>query len=357
MVIMGQLTLNPPKKRTGKVVMLKAVGKHKQSDLDQASDGAKLVDQYFDQVGESFLRHAPTPDMQKVREYKPKLFSLNRLNPWYGGLIGIHRKRHGVGNEKIVWLESGNPMGPPLVLLHGFAAAKEHWLPLLPFLSQYRILIPDLPGWGESGFNPDRAFGLEEQAARLDNWLREQGLKGVHIVGNSMGGAIAGLFTARYPDMVSSLVLMDALGVPGEVHTHFVDEVLRGKNRLVPRDAAGVLKLTELVFHNRALATSAAFFSASELIHRRDVNAFLFQEMLSRRPDYNKATFEDVKAPTLVMWGREDEVLHVSSAYTFERLIPRSELCIFDGVGHLPMIESPMQCAQAIRDFISRHRN
>jgi abhydrolase domain-containing protein 6 len=293
--------LDSPRKEAGKVVTLKAVGKYKQKDTGLIREGDRLVDRYFDQVGESFLRRAPRPDMEKVREYKPRLFSLNRLNPWYGGLIGIHRRRIGVGHNKLIWLESGNPLGPPLVLLHGFAAAKEHWLPLIPFLSQFKVLIPDLPGWGESGFNPDRAFGLEDQVVQLNLWMKEQGVKDVHLVGNSMGGAIAGLFAAKYPKMVSSLVLMDALGVLGDTNTKFIDEILRGINRLVPRDAIGVMKLTELVFHNRALAASAAFFSASELIHRRDVNAFLFQEMLCRRPDYNKAIFENVKVPTLII--------------------------------------------------------
>lgn len=320
-------------------------------------EGAKLVEQYFDQVGEAYLKHSPAPEPEKLINWRPKLFSLNRLNPWYGGLIGIHRKRLGVGKDKMVWLESGSPTAPTILLIHGFAAAKEHWLPLVPFFAgQFRVLIPDLPAWGESGFNPDKAYGLEEQTERLHHWLLELGVKGVHVVGNSMGGAIAGLYAARHPDMMGTLTLMDALGLPGDDHTDFVKEVLRGKNRLVPRDAAGVLKLTDLVFHNRALAASAAFFSATELIHRRDVNGHLFREMVSRRPDYNKPTYEDIKAPTLVMWGSEDEVLHPSSAYTFERLIPRAELCMFDGVGHLPMIESPLQCATAIKDFIHKHK-
>lgn len=336
--------------------MLKVVGKVKQNAVEPEREGAKLVDEYFDTVGEAFLRHAPKPDDEKIRSWKPKLFSLTRINPWYGGLIGVHRKRSGVGNEKIVWLEMGSPEGIPIVLLHGFAAAKEHWLPILPFLAGFRVLMPDLPGWGESGFNADRAYGLEDQAERLYDWMQEQDLSGVHLVGNSMGGGIAGLFAARYPHMMGSLTLMDALGVPGEYHTSFVHDVLRGRNALVPRDAAGVLKLTELVFHNRALAASAAFFSATELIHRREVNAFMFQEMLSRRPDYNKATYEDIKTPTLVMWGDQDAILHPSSAHTFAKLIDRSELCMFENVGHLPMIEAPMQCAQALRDFVTKHK-
>lgn len=319
-------------------------------------EGAKLVDQYFDHVGEGYLRHAPPPDMDKIRGWRPKIWSLNTLNPWYGGLMGVHRRRTGVGKDKIVWLEAGSVANPTLLLLHGFAAAKEHWLPLLPFLAgHFRLLIPDLPGWGESGFNADRHYGLEEQTERLAHWLVELGANRVNVVGNSMGGAIAGLLTARHPEIVSSLVLMDALGLPGDHQTGFVDELLMGKNRLVPRDPAGVLRLTDVVFYNRALAASAAFFSATELIHRRDVNAFLFGEMVSRRPDYHKSTFEDIKTPVLVMWGEEDEVLHPSCAHTFARLIKRAEMHLIPGVGHLPMIESPYVCANSIKEFVHRH--
>ncbi len=336
--------------------MAKPVRKSKGKETTPISEGAKLVDKYFDHVGEAFLRHAPEVKPEKLRNWRPKLWSLTRFNPWYGGLMGVHRKRVGVGKDKIVWLEVGSDDKPVLLLLHGFAAAKEHWLPIVPFLvGHFRILMPDLPGWGESGFNPDENFGLEEQTRRLDHWLAEIGVDRVNVVGNSMGGALAGLLSARHPNLVTSLVLMDALGLPGSEETDFIREVLRGKNRLVPRDPVDVMKLTDLVFHNRALAASAAFFSATELIHRRDVNAFLFQEMLSRRPDLDKATFEDICAPTLVMWGVEDAVLHISCAFEFERLIKRSELCLFDDVGHLPMIETPYPCAQAIKEFVTRN--
>ena len=291
-----------------------------------------------------------------LADWRPKIFSLTRLNPWYGGLVGVHRKRTGVGKDKLVWLESGHASQPVVLFLHGFAAAKEHWLPLLPFFAgNYRVLIPDLHGWGESGFNPEKTYGLEDQTDRLYNWLTEIGVSKVNVVGNSMGGALAGLLTARYQNIVTSTVLMDALGLPGEEHTHFVDELLRGKNRLIPRQPMDVMKLTDLVFHNRALAASAAFFSATELIHRRDVNTFLFREMVGHRPNYQHATFEDIGTPTLIMWGTEDKVLHPSCAYTFEKLIKRSEMCMFDGVGHLPMIETPFLCAQAIKEFVRKH--
>ncbi len=319
-------------------------------------EGAKLVDQYFNHVGDAYLKHSEPIHHVVLEEWRPKLFSLTRLNPYYGGLMGIHRKHVGVGKDKLVWLEVGAESSPALVLLHGFSAAKEHWLPLLPFfLGHFRIIMPDLPGWGESGFNPRVAYGIEEQSERLNHWLSEIGIRHASVVGNSMGGAIAGMLAARFPDRVSSLVLMDALGLPGEEQTDFVDELLQGKNRLVPRSAMEVVKLTELVFYNRALAASAAFFSATELVHRRDVNTHLFREMVARRPNLNKPTYEDIAAPTLVMWGDKDEVLHPSCALTFEKLIKRSELCILEGVGHLPMIESPYLCAQAIKDFVKKN--
>lgn len=324
-------------------------------EITPKSEGIRLVDQYFDTVGEAYLRHSPEIDPKRLANWRPKFFSLTRLNPWYGGLVGVHRRRAGVGKNKIVWLEMGSKNLPTIVLLHGFAAAKEHWLPMLPlFAGQYRVLMPDLPGWGESGFDPDQQYGLEEQTERLHDWLMEIGETRVNVVGNSMGGALAGLLAARFPKTFTSLVLMDAVGVPGEEHTPFIDDLLRGNNRLIPRDPVDVIKLTDVVFHNRALAASAAFFSATELIHRRDVNAFLFREMVGRRPDYNKANFENVAAPTLVMWGVEDELLHVSAARNFERLIKRSELCLFEGVGHCPMIETPFLCAQAIKDFVRK---
>lgn len=326
------------------------------SEATPIEEGARLVDRYFDLVGDAYLRHTAAPDIDALEAWRPKFLSISRINPWYGGLIGVHRKRIGVGRDKLVWLEVGNPYAPALLLLHGFSAAKEHWLPVLPFLlGNFRLLIPDLPAWGESGFNHEECYGLEHQTERLHRWLVEIGVDRVNVVGNSMGGAIGGLLAARHPEMVTTLVLMDALGLPGDEHTEFVDELTQGRNRLVPRDPVDVMKLTDLVFFNKALAASAAFFSATELIHRRDINHHLFREMVGHRPDMTLASYGDVSMPTLVMWGAQDKVLHPSCAYTFERLIKRSELCMFEGVGHLPMIESPMMCGNTIRDFVLKH--
>ena len=77
--------------------------------------------------------------------------------------------------------------------------------------------------------------------------------------------------------------------------------------------------------------------------------------MLSLRPEYTKATFKNIAGPSLVMWVKEDDVLHLSCAYEFKRLVKRSEMHLFDGVGHLPMIEAPYLCAQAIKEFVLRN--
>ena len=333
--------------------MAKSVRKQQGKRNSPNNETAKLHDPHFDYVGEAFLRHTSEMDHDKLSNWRPKSFSFTRLNSWYSSLIGVHRKRTGVGKDKLVWLETGKETNPCLLLMHGFAAAKEHWLPLLPFLAgQFRILIPDLPGWGESGFNAERRYGLEEQADRMHQWLLSIGVNKVNLVGNSMGGAVAGFLSARFPETINSLVLMDALGVNGTQQTEFIQELMQGKNRLVPCDAIEVMKLTNLVFHNRILATSAAFFSASELIHRRDVNAFLFHEMLNHRPHHIASTLGSITAPTLVIWGKQDDVLDVSCAFEFERLIKGSRTQILDGVGHLPMIEAPHICARTIKEFI-----
>ena len=104
---------------------------------------------------------------------------------------------------------------PTLVMVHGFTGSKENWYPLAQALGgRYRLLIPDLPGWGESERKPDTVYGFSEQAANIDAFIRALSPDmPVILLGHSMGGGIAALAAARYPQDIAKVGLLDAAGV------------------------------------------------------------------------------------------------------------------------------------------------
>ncbi|MES3041408.1 MAG: alpha/beta fold hydrolase [Pseudomonadota bacterium] len=308
-----------------------------------------LEREFIDAVGPAYLRSAREPNAEQVAQwrYRSLLPLLNRL---HGTVTGLARHHARVDSQRMVWLEGGKLSGDCIVLLHGFGASKENWLPLLPFLvRRYRVILVDLPGWGESQFHPDACYGMDAQVARMAEWLRLYIRHPAHLVGSSMGGGIAGLLAARYPQLTKTVTLMNAAGVAGQVHTAFETGLMRGRNGLIAHNAQGVFSLLSTVMSSRALALLMAPGMYWDLVSRRHVNEHLFRHLMQFEPDAELPAFSGIKVPALVLWGIEDKVLHVSCAETFKQLIPHAEVKLLDGIGHLPMVEAPRVTARLLR--------
>ena len=115
---------------------------------------------FINEVGNAFLEKSRPPHPDAVRSWRPSGVTWPLMRVVQGKVSGLKKREAPVDGYKLVWLEGGNTNGPAVVLLHGFAASKENWLPLLPLLSRhYHLYVPDLPGWGESsrGVRHDKA--------------------------------------------------------------------------------------------------------------------------------------------------------------------------------------------------------
>ncbi|HMT37736.1 MAG TPA: alpha/beta hydrolase, partial [Thermomonas sp.] len=130
---------------------------------------------------------------------------------------------------------------PTLVLVHGFTGSKENWYPLARALGgRYRLLIPDLPGWGQSERKPGAVYGFGEQAAHVDAFIRALSRgRPVVLVGHSMGGGIAALVAARHPREIAAVALLDAAGVRFKDNQFGLD-VLAGRNPFAVEDEASL---------------------------------------------------------------------------------------------------------------------
>ncbi len=137
--------------------------------------------------------------------------------------LAAHLERRSVVIDDHTWIYAASDAAPPdaptLVLVHGFTGSKENWYPLARLLrGRYRLLIPDLPGWGESTRRAGADYGYAAQAQRLARFIETvAGDRPVVLVGHSMGGGIAALAAARFPGHVRRLALIDAAGADNAV--------------------------------------------------------------------------------------------------------------------------------------------
>jgi pimeloyl-ACP methyl ester carboxylesterase len=323
-------------------------GSHPHGPNDVVSD---LEREFIDAVGPAYLARARAPDARHIRRWQSRSL-LPLLNRLHGTVTGLSNHHAMIEGQRLVWMEGGKRGGEKVVLLHGFGASKENWLPLLPFLARrYHIILPDLPGWGESRFDPDARYGMDDQVQRLATWLRTQVHEPAHIVGSSMGGGIAGLLAARHPQLTRSVTLMNAAGVAGARRTHFEAGLLEGRNRLIAHNMKGVFDLLDTVMESRALAVLMAPAMYWDLVSRRHVNEHLFRHLMQHQPDPGLPAFSGISKPALVLWGSEDAVLHASCADTFAELIPHASVKRLHGIGHLPMVETPRVTTRILRRF------
>ena len=148
---------------------------------------------------------------------------------------------------KIVYAEGGT--GDTIIMVHGFGGSKDNWLTFAKYFTpNYRVIIPDLSGFGDSSKPQDAKYNIMSQVERLNLFAKELKLTKFHLVGNSMGGNIAGNYAADYPEMVNTLALFDAAGVNSPIKSELILLLEKGINPLIVKDVNDFDKFLEFVF-------------------------------------------------------------------------------------------------------------
>lgn len=266
----------------------------------------------------------------------------------------------------VSYYDNGNTEAPEtLVLLHGFSANKNLWLRMAASLKQYRVLIPDLAGHGQSCYVESETHNIHYYAGFVHSWLhaiatQANAIGPVHVAGNSMGGWVSAQLAISYPATVKTLSLMDAAGVTSPVQSAFSQAQARGENVFFFTDEAGYDRLSHM-----AMVSPPAL---PGLVKNAHIRAYLAQQ-----PRYRKlfaditdsegfaksqlldAQLPQIQAPTLIVWGKQDQVVDVSMATVYAQGINDSEVVLLDNVGHVPMVEAAEQLAERYHQFIEQH--
>lgn len=242
-----------------------------------------------------------------------------------------------------------------LVLLHGYSADKSNWLRFARhFSGHYRVIIPDLAGHGESGFRADLDYGIPAQGQRLIRLLDACAVGRVHLVGNSMGGFIAAWLAASCPERVLSLALFDPAGVIAPVPSDMERMLAHGKNPFLVESREDFRQFYAMTMASPPWIPESVLDAMAERYQqRRGELAKIFQDL--RQSPTLEPRLGEIQAPTLLLWGREDRLIHASSALVWAKGIARSEVTIWQGIGHMPMVERPSRTARLYRQFLARH--
>ena len=271
---------------------------------------------------------------------------------------GLVQKRITAGSKAISLLESRTAEDKPvIVLVHGFAANKENWVRFAAYLTDaYHVVAMDLPGHGDSEKDFRLNYSFRDQAGYVNEILTHLNIDRFHMAGNSMGGAISAIYAATYPDQVKSLFLID----PAGVHQHASELVRRlekGENTLIVREKEDFYELMDFAMEQKPFIPWPV---AGVMAEKTAANAAIHQKIFedfTNPADYDiESELKKITAPTFILWGAKDRVIHVKNAEVFDALIPDSRLRVLENVGHAPMIEVPEQTADIYLDFIGSQR-
>lgn len=283
--------------------------------------------------------------------YPPALMASARLVETH--LAGLSNQVVTAGELDFAYYDGGPKLGETIVMIHGFGADKDNWLRMARhFSGRYHVVVPDLPGFGESS-RPTGSYDVGTQAERLADFIQALGVGKVHLVGNSMGGHIVALYAARYPDRVRSLALFDNAGVTAPHKSELFDLLEQGRpNPLVVTRVSDYDGLMDFVFVDPPILPAPlkrylADRAIANQVHYEAVFQQLVQRYIPLEPELPK-----IQAPTLLLWGDKDRVLDVSSLDVMKPLIPHASTVVMKDCGHAPMIERPAETARHYQAFL-----
>jgi 2-hydroxy-6-oxonona-2,4-dienedioate hydrolase len=238
--------------------------------------------------------------------------------------------------------------GPPLLLIHGIGGDADEWAFCFePFSQAHRVIAIDLLGFGRSA-KPLIDYTIAGFVEVVEEFLRGLKIERAAVLGESLGGWIASAFALKFPNTVDKLILVDAAGVWGDIAGLPID--VRVSTRAHLRD------VFRLLFYDKGLATDLLIDMAYQL-HLERGDGYTIDSVLRNQQEGHERLDDVVgqlRVPTLIVWGEQDEMIPLSVGQNLHKLIPGSRLEVISQCGHLPALENPVEFVGRVLEFLTR---
>ncbi len=265
-----------------------------------------------------------------------------------------------VDGARVHYQEAGAAEAPVMILIHGFAASNLVWSKvLLELAAGFRVIAPDLLGYGYSDKPRELDYTIPRQAEMVVSLMRRLGIERAVLVGSSYGGAIAATIALDHPELVEKLILVGAVtnnrptrfllmrlfGSPiiGDILSPLLvgsRRLLRIRMKRVYDRHAWVLDERRVDARHLPLRTRGAHRAIIRTVRRWDA------ERISRDAHL-------LAVPTLLIWGDTDREVPLRDGERLRAEVPGSRLIVFRDCGHLPHEEYPQAFVEVVSEFCS----
>jgi pimeloyl-ACP methyl ester carboxylesterase len=242
--------------------------------------------------------------------------------------------------EKFRFIEEGQ--GPPLVLLHGLFGALSNFADLIEyFRHHYRVVVPLLPLF-ELDLLHTTVGGLEKF---VHKFVEHRDYKDINLLGNSLGGHVGLAYALRHPERIKSIILTGSSGLfengMGDTYPK------RGNYEYIE-------KKTQLTFYDPTIASKELVDEVYEIVNNRLKALKIIALAKSAIRNNLGEELNQIKQPTLLIWGNNDTITPPFVGEEFHKLIPNSELYFIDKCGHAPMMETPEDFNKILHKFLRK---
>lgn len=228
-----------------------------------------------------------------------------------------------------------------LMLLHGLFGALSNFEGIIDaFKEEYNVIVPMLPIFEL----PPKEVSLERLVAHISDFVELKGYDKVNVVGNSLGGHVALLYALAQPEKVQSITLTGSSGLfENSIGSSFPP---RGKYEFVKTK-------TEATFYDAKVATKELVDEVYDIVNTTEKTFAVIYTARSAIKTNLEDKLDGIKAPTLLIWGKQDTITPPFVGEKFEELITDSKLIFIDKCGHAPMMEHPQKFNDYLKEFLS----
>ncbi|MDO9611293.1 MAG: alpha/beta hydrolase [Serpentinimonas sp.] len=265
--------------------------------------------------------------------------------------------RTGAFQSNVHDVGASKPGQPPVLFIHGSGpgvSAWANWRLAMPSIAlERRVLAPDMVGFGYTDRPAGIHYGMDTWVQQLLDLLDALGLEQADVVGNSFGGAVALALAIRAPQRVRRLVLMGSVGVPFAITPGL--EAVWGYQPSIEN----MKRLLDLFAYSRALVTD----ELAELRYQASIRPGIQESFAAMFPAPRQRWVDAMASPeaalralpheTLILHGREDQVIPLQTSLTLNQWIPNSQLHVFGHCGHWTQIEHAARFAQLLANFLA----
>lgn len=266
-----------------------------------------------------------------------------------------------VNGLRVHYLDWGHPSAPPVVCVHGYTSSGQAFNALARhFQSRFRIIAPDVRGHGETAWSPTEAYQYYDQISDLAGFIDQLGLEQFILIGTSMGGIIAMAYAGAHPERLVRLIIND-IGPDAEAGSQRITQTVGDR----PEEFAN---LEDAMAYRRLMSPMTASRSAEDqrelalgVLHQQSDGRWVWKmdpayirQRVQQGPPPRPALWpalQRITCPTLVVWGRESDVLSETQARRMADVLPHGELVAVPGIGHAPTLMEPVALA-ALERFL-----